>query len=250
TGTPREGSARARRRRRTERAGALEPARPKGAPMKLIENVCLAAALLAASAGVACQADSGYAHSDATAERMEDLQESVRELGVKIESSVASLSDVVASATSDPKPAFKRYKKELSAAQSARAQCEKYFESIRTECQAYFTQWEADMATVTDEDLRETADARRKKLEQAIARVSKSMETARTELDTFMTSLQDMATFLGNDLSPTAIDSIESKSKKAKKDSEEIVDKLDELAQVLEKDAPQFRTASEPKPAA
>ena len=218
--------------------------------MKFLATACLASALLAASMGLGCQSNSGYAHSDSAANHMDDLRESARELSTKIQSSVATLSDVVASAESDPKPAFKRYKQELSAAESARGDCEDTFASIVEECEAYFAQWEAEMATVTDADLKEKADARRKKLEQAIARVKKSMETARTELDTFMTSLQDMKTFLGNDLSPAAIKSVDDKAKKATRDSKKIVDKLDELVQLLDKDAPQFRTASEPAPSA
>ncbi len=202
--------------------------------------------LLASLALAACQSSSGHAKAESMAKDMDVLRAAVVSAKEKLVAASTSLSAVVAKKAEDPGPSFNQYKKDVKGAESAVAKMVSQLETVQKKGQEYFAAWEKEAATITDPDLKEVAVERRTKLSEAVEKVKASLGAAKAEVDPYMIGLKDMQTFLGNDLTPAGISSVEDKAKRISKSSESVGEKLDDVLETLEKNAPEFKTAKPP----
>ena len=215
--------------------------------MKIHTSLALALLLSASPSFIACQ--SSGQQSDSTAMHMDELNAAVAAAKAKINAAAESLAAVVEKGDQDPAPSFEKYKKDVAEVESAAGQSESKLKSLQEQGQAYMAEWEKQAATITDEDLKKTADERRAKLSAAVKEVADAMTAAQAEITPYRAKLKDMETYLKNDLTPAGIKSIKDKSKQISKDAKSINEKLDEVAEALTKNAPQFKTAKPPPPA-
>lgn len=215
----------------------------------ILRNKLTALAIAAAlSLGAACKS-AGHDKSDTTARHMDDLRMSVETLKTNVDSAATSLWTVVEKREVDPKPPFDQYKKDVSAVVGFLSRAESNLKAVRAEGQAYFAEWEKQAAAIQDPELKEASEARRAKLTEALEEIGKAMDAARTELAPFVATIQDVQTYLSNDLTPAGVDSIEGKAKKLRKDAESIGEKLDDVVEAVEEGSPAFKTAKPPPPA-
>jgi len=198
--------------------------------------------------GSACQSSSGNQKAESTAMSMDGLREAVHKLKGRVTAAATSLATVVEKGAVDPKGPFDQYKKDVASVLEGLSTAESNLKSIKSQGQAYFAEWEKQAATITDPDLKEAAAERRTRLAKAIEDVSGQMDEARAEIAPFVTQIQDVQTYLSNDLTPAGIESVEGKSKDITKGAKSIGDELDDVVETLEKHAPEFKTAKPPPP--
>lgn len=215
--------------------------------MKVHSTLSFMVLLSALSMGSACQS-AGHQKAESTAMHMEDLSAAVTSMKQKASSCAATLATVVEKGAVDPKPPFEQYKKDVAAVVDGLANAESHLKSMKAEGQTYFAEWEKQSATIQDADLRKSADERRARLSKAVEAVSTAMDAARAEIKPFVATIQDVQTYLSNDLTPDGIKSVGGKSKQLGKDAKSIGDKLDDVVEALEKGAPEFKTAKPPPP--
>jgi chromosome segregation ATPase len=214
-------------------------------PRTALASLILVPALLLNSA---CQASSGSAKAESTAMSMDGLQKAIETLKAKVNAAAGSLATVVEKGGVDPKGPFEQYKKDVEAVVDGLSKAESNLKSIRSQGAKYFAEWEKQASTIKDEDLKKTAQERRARLSKAIEDVSTAMDAAREEIKPFVTSIQDVQTYLSNDLTPAGIESIGGKSKQVSKSADSIGDKLDDVYKALQKGAPEFKMAKPPPP--
>jgi hypothetical protein len=174
---------------------------------------CLAAALLSTGCNTA-----GHQKADSTATNMEQLRKGVVALKEKVSAAASSLASVVEKAETDPKPAFDKYKKDVSALESGLSQAESSLKTMKSNGQAYFADWEQQNMALQDPDMKKSAEERRMRLTKSLDSVSKAMEEARAEIGPYMATLKDVQTYLGNDLTPSGIGEIKGKSKQVREE--------------------------------
>jgi len=211
-----------------------------------LASLALLPALLLNSA---CQSSSGSQKAESTAMSMDGLRGAVETLKTKVNAAAGSLATVVEKGAVDPKAPFEQYKKDVAAVVDALAKAESNLKTMKSEGATYFAEWEKQAATIQDPDLKAAAGERRTRLAKAIEDVSAAMDAARAEITPFATKIQDVQTYLSNDLTPAGIESIEGKSKEISKGADAIGDELDDVVEALEKHAPEFKTAKPPPPA-
>jgi hypothetical protein len=215
--------------------------------MKLHPALAITLLLPTLSLGIACQT-SGNQKADSTAMHMDELRSAVNSMKEKVTAAATSLAEVVQKGETDPKPAFDKYKKDVEAVVSGFSRTESNLKSMRAEGQSYFAEWEKQAATITDPDLKKSAEERRARLQKAVEAVSSAMEAAGAEIKPYMASIKDVQTYLSNDLTPSGVESVEGKSKQIRKDADSICEKLDDVVEAVEKGAPEFKTAKPPPP--
>jgi hypothetical protein len=214
-------------------------------PRIALASLILLPALLLNSA---CQASSGSAKAESTAMSMDGLQKAIETLKAKVNAAAGSLANVVEKGAVDPKGPFEQYKRDVEAVEDGLSKAESNLKTIRSQGAKYFAEWEKQAATIHDEDLKKTAQERRTRLSKAIDDVGTAMDAAREEIKPFVSSIQDVQTYLSNDLTPAGIESIEGKSKQITKSADSIGDKLDDVYKALQKGAPEFKMAKPPPP--
>lgn len=215
--------------------------------MKLYSSLAFLVFLPVLALGSACQS-SGHQKADSTAMHMDETRAAIESMKGKVTAAAASLATVVEKGDVEPKAPFEKYKADVKAVVDGLTKAESNLGSMKAEGKTYFAEWEKQSATIKDPDLKKSADERRARLSKAVDGVSTAMDGARAEISPFVTMLQDVQTYLSNDLTPDGIKSVAGKSKQLGKDAKSINEKLDDVVEALEKGAPEFKTAKPPPP--
>jgi hypothetical protein len=171
--------------------------------------------LLGALALVSGCKSEGHQQADSTAMSMDSLRVAATTLKERVNAVATSLATVVEKADVDPKVPYEQYSANVTSLKDGLDKVESNLNTMKTQGQAYFSEWEKQAATITDPDLKKKADQRREKLSKALTAVAEAMTAARTELVPFAKSNEDLRTYLKNDLTPAGIKSISDKSKQA-----------------------------------
>jgi outer membrane murein-binding lipoprotein Lpp len=183
---------------------------------------------------------------DQTSTRLEQFKTSVGALKGQLGSTADSLANVVESGSSDPKPAFKEFDKQVDAVSGSVAKARTNLEKAQTEGAKLFEEWTKRLDTITDPEIRKSSEKRRSDLQAALTRVSDKTAPAMAGLDSFVASAKDLQTYLSQDLTPAGIEAISGKSKDLGKKASSISKDLDEVIEEVTKVSNQFATAKPP----
>jgi len=218
--------------------------------MNTVIHLARAACVVLALSLCACKSGDSHSRADSTASSMDQMGGVVTKARASAEAVGTSLKAVVETADSDPAPAFAQFKRDLATMKSSRDDLYARDSSVQSQGRAYLAEWEKSNATITDPELKETAEARRLKLQEALASIEEPMVALRAGLDPVMASLEDLQKVLAADLTPAGIDAVASKAKSARGKASDLEDLFDDVDSALKKVAPQFKTAKPPPPEA
>jgi chromosome segregation ATPase len=197
---------------------------------------------LALALTASCNAPS-HLRAIKTADRLEEFRLSIEDLRAQAAATSTALSALVASKDQDPSLAYQQLESAVHALESSQHHAHGRLRGIHEEADAYFEAWKEQAATIGDEDLKERSEDRRAELAEAVERVEKSAQPAHEALDAYLESLHDTLKYLSIDLSPSAIASIEGRSKSASKSVKAIHGKLEDVLECVKEVAPLFATA-------
>ena len=187
---------------------------------------------------------------DQTSTRLEQFKNAVGSLKGQLGATAAALANVVESGSSDPKPAYKEYSKQVDAISSSVTKARSNLERAHTEGAKLFEEWNKRLETITDPDIRASSEKRRNDLQQALAGITDETGPAMAGLDSFVASSKDLQTYLSQDLTPAGIEAIKGKSKDLSKAAESVSEDLDDVIEEVAKVSQQFATAKPPPPPA
>ena len=178
-----------------------------------------------------------------TADRLEEFKASIEELRNHVTATSTALAALVACKDQDPSQAYEQLESSVHALESSRRRADGRLHGVHEEADAYFLTWKEQAATISDEDLKEQSEDRRAQLAKAVEKVEESMKPARESIETYMKSLEDTLKYLSIDIAPSAIASVEGRSKAATKSAKTIQDKLGDVLESVKSVAPLFSTA-------
>ena len=201
---------------------------------KYIKAIALAFAVLAITApGNGCAASAGYKKADKTGAGIADFREEIV-IGQKaIDACMKSLTDIAATANSDPRKAFKQYTKDVDKLESTAAKIRKRAQNMREQGQAYFKQWEKELAEVKNEEIRNLATERKAKLQETFESIRKYSEPLKAQFDPWMSDLKDLQRYLSNDLTIGGVDAAKSLFSKTTTGGLEVQKSMDALVAEL-----------------
>ena len=178
---------------------------------KRIGMVSLSAVIAgAALLMTACGTTSGYKQADKTGAGIAEFRDEIVNGKKAIDATMTSLSEVAASANTDPRKAFEKYSKNVAELESTAAKIRKRGQSMQEAGQAYFKQWEQELATVSNPDIRKLAEQRRAKLQETFESVRKYTEPLKQQFDPWMSNLKDLQKYLSQDLTIAGVDAAKS----------------------------------------
>jgi len=182
--------------------------------MKAIQlnNLFLAAALAAGAATLfsGCGTTSGYKQADKTGASIAEFRDEIVGGKKVIDATMKSLSDIAATANTDPRKAFAQYTKDVAKLESTAASVRKRGQAMQQEGQAYFTRWEKELAQVKDAEIRTLAEQRRAKLQETFESIRKYSDPLKAQFEPWMSNLKDLQKYLSNDLTIEGVDAAKS----------------------------------------
>ena len=207
----------------------------------------LAVSSLALAALPACQS-SGVEQSEATQATMSDFKTQVQQFKDNLKATVASLDGIQKQAKVDPKTEFANYQTHLAATIKSGEQARATVEQMKKRGQAYFASWEQSAAAMTNEDIRKISDERRGELRKHYDELQATLTQVADEAKPLRAQLESLQTYYSNDLTPAGIDASKSLVSKAKDSAEDLIEKLDDIGEAVDKVAEQLKVAKPPPP--
>jgi methyl-accepting chemotaxis protein len=95
---------------------------------------------------------------------------------------------------------------------------------------AYFADWDAQIAAIANEDIRERSMERKKEVEENFADLRKDYTEARDAFQPMMNDLKDIRTALSADLTMQGLDSVKKSVSKVNGLAEDVKENLEELS--------------------
>ena len=153
----------------------------------------------------------------------------------QVNATITALDDMFNNQQGDLKEQFKTYSKSIDSLESQANRVKKRVDAMTSQKTAYLQQWDAQMAMIESEAVRQTTEQRRKSVEQMFDNVQKEMEAAGEVFDPFMKKLNDIRTAMNMDLNRNGLDAMRPVADQAKADAKVINDRLDAALSELSK---------------
>jgi chromosome segregation ATPase len=202
--------------------------------MKLKNTVTLIALTAGAITLIsACATSSGYKQADKTGAGIAEFRDEIVNGKKAIDATMKSLSDIAASANTDPRKAFEQYSKDVSNLESTAAKIRKRAQEMQAQGQSYFKKWEQELATVSNPEIRTLAEQRKAKLQATFEDIRKYSEPLKAQFEPWMSDLKDLQRYLSNDLTIGGVDAAKGLFKKTTNQGSEVQKSMDALVAEL-----------------
>ena len=176
-----------------------------------------------------CGTTAGYKQADKTGAGIAEFRDKIVKGKVAIDSTVAALDQVAASANTDPRKAFEHYTKALGELDSAANRVKKRGQDMKEQGQAYFKQWEKQMAEVQNPEIRNLAEQRKAKLQQAFDNIKNYTDPLKAQFEPWVSDLKDLQKYLSNDLTIAGVDAAKPLFAKTRAEGVEVQKSMDGL---------------------
>jgi chromosome segregation ATPase len=194
--------------------------------------------LVALTAGAAwlltgCGTSRGYKQADKTGAGIAEFREEITNGKKAIDATMTSLGAVATSANSDPRKPFEQFSKDVANLESTANKIKKRAEDMRAQGQAYFDQWEKQLAEVKNPEIQRLAAERKAKLKETFESVKKYTEPLKAQFEPWMSDLKDLQKYLSNDLTVAGVDAAKSLFTKTTEGGLEVQKSMDGLVSEL-----------------
>jgi hypothetical protein len=191
------------------------------------------ATALAALLAAGCGTTSGYKQADKTGAGIAEFRTEIVNGKQAIDTTMKALDAVAVSANTNPRKAYEQFSKSLANLESVAAKARKRGEEMKAQGQAYFAQWEKQLAEVQNAEIRTLAAQQKAKLQATFDSIRKYTEPLKAQFDPWMSDLKDLDKYLGTDLSVSGVDAAKSLFRKTQSEGLEVQKSMDALVAEL-----------------
>jgi len=160
---------------------------------------------------------SGIKGGEKLADAGDDTIEALVEAETHLRSTLDAYNTLVTKPTTDAKGDYKKLLKNLDNAKKKIAQVRPKLDTMNGESESYFTQWQSQVAEISDSELRARGEERIASTRKEYDGILTSLRETATTLDPFLKDLADQINFLGSDLRPEALESLKPNAEKLNK---------------------------------
>jgi hypothetical protein len=171
----------------------------------------------------------GYKLADKTGASIAEFRDEIVNIKKEVDATMTTLDKIVTTAATDPRNAFKNFDKAVPRVDDAAKKAKKRAEDMKARGQAYFAQWEKEVAAVNNPEIRKLAEERKAKLQAVFGNIKTFMEPARDQFNTWLAELKDLQKYLGNDLTIGGIDAAKELIGKAKTGGQGVQQSMDKV---------------------
>ncbi len=176
-----------------------------------------------------------YKEGSQTAASIENVEQEARIGKEQVNSTIAALDDMFNNQQGDLKEQFKIYSKSIDKLESQSKRVRNRVETMASQKADYLQQWDTQMAAIQSETVRQTAEQRRKSVEEMFTNVQKEMDAAGNAFNPFMSKLNDIRTAMNMDLNRNGLGAMRPIAEQAKADARTINTRLDAAVSELGK---------------
>jgi len=148
----------------------------------------------------------GYQQADKTGEGIANFREEIIKAKQAVDETVKDLGRVAETANTNPRAAFEQFSKSLSNLESTSAKAKKRAQDMKEMGQAYFADWEKQLAQIKNPEIKSLAVQQKAKLQATFSSIKTVAEPLKAQFDPWMSDLKDLQNYLSNDLTVSGVD--------------------------------------------
>lgn len=145
----------------------------------------------------------------------------------QVRATMASLNSLVGQPGTDLGTQYKQFVREVKNTDKRATRLRKQTERMNTQSGSYFDTWQTELETIQNPDIRKRSEERRAKAFDSYKKIDTAMQGANESLVPFISDLQDIQRYLGNDLTAQGIAAISDVVKETNTNAETVEKKLD-----------------------
>ena len=135
-----------------------------------------------------------------TSETLSSLQEQLTVARTRVDTTQASLKNLMSTSPASLRAAYDAYARDLLALEKSATSIHNSNDELRNRTADYFTNWKKDTAKVSSPELQTIADQRRQVVRDQYDRFRTSYAGVSTAFDILLKDLHDVRSVMGNDL--------------------------------------------------
>jgi len=200
--------------------------------MRRFQFVALAAILPLSTVALlpACKSET-YESGAATGKTVQQAADEIDHVARALEATMVSLKDLVEKPAPEPSAQFKAFAKNVDALETQAKGVSNLAAQMEKNSKSYFAQWDQQIATIANEDIRERSQERREKIEKALAKVREQYTEARDEFKPLLADIKDVRTALAADLTADGIAGVKKSAAKVADGAADVKETLAELSE-------------------
>ena len=106
-------------------------------------------------------------------------------------------------------------------------------QDMRTQGEAYFAEWQKELAQVKNPEIQKLASERQARLKESFDNIRNVAEPLRTQFDPWLSDLKDLQKYLGNDLTISGVDAAKGLFKTTREQGTKVQKSMDALVAEL-----------------
>jgi len=165
---------------------------------------------------------------------MEQMRAAVVEGKANVTATSAALQEVVAAGNADPRPAYAKYKGELTELDSAVTTIRGLADDLQANSKAYFDNWTAQLANIENPDIKARAEKAKQEFTAQFTKIKDAGQVVKTKFAPLSADLHDIQKYLDLNLNAQGVASIKDLAEKASKEAGEVNVATDALLQAVD----------------
>lgn len=214
---------------------------------KRIIFLCLTIFVIGMTAFTVGCATTGPQRQAKATSSMEDAKGELVLTKAQVRATMASLNTLVGQPVTDLGTKYKQFVKEVKNTDKRATSLRKQTERMNTQSGSYFDTWQTELETIQNPDIRKRSEERRAKAFDSYKKIDTTMQGANESLVPFISDLQDIQRYLGNDLTAQGITAIADVVNKTNTDAETVEKKLDAVITEIDRVAAEMSAIKGPQ---
>lgn len=178
-----------------------------------------------------CSSNKGYEGGMKTATNLQSAADRIHKAQEQVDRTLALADGMVNQPKADLRKQFEEYRKSLKSLESTAADVREKAVDMKKRGDAYFAQWEKDIADIHNEDIKKVSAERRAERMAQFEKVQASYQQLADDFKPFMADLKDIEQALSAELTSGSVESMKPFVAKAKADKVPVRKASDDLVQ-------------------
>ncbi len=191
----------------------------------------------------------GQKQLDQLNSQLETFTKTLQDSKEAVQTTITEHDAVVTNQDGDLPGHYKKFADGIKRCETQQKKMQEDLEKIQATAAPYFAKWKQDLATITDEDLRERSEERMESVQKRLGEMREQAEKAKSAYTPLLATLKDHAAYLSNDLNADSASSLAKDSSKLKENATDLYAVMDHAIEKTTEYRQAIAMRSEPVPA-
>lgn len=155
-----------------------------------------------------CASSGGLERAEQTRASMENLEEAANQLQERLNAAEKSLNNLTQTNAPQLREAYNNFRENVDEVIDAQERFNNEAEQMEERSQEYLSEWKREGQSYSNADLRQASQERRRELSNIYEDIISSSSEVSSTLDEYVTDIQEIRTYLSNDLTMQGISSV------------------------------------------